>query len=879
MPDFRALVRSRIAHLQLEGKQEFEIVEELAADLEQRFDELLRGGATIHQAQRRIFHQLDGLRVAPKPEAPTIGLTKGNFMSSFRHDLKVAFRMLLTKPAFASMVIGMLALGIAGNTAIFSIFNTLLLRPLPFRDPQQLIDIDETAPKWNLNFVSVNEIDYFGWRDNNQTLSSLAAYSTGGANLSDPSGTVQRINVARVTANLLDTFGLTLAAGRNFTPEEDKPGTPNVVLLGYDLWQTLYHGDPSVVGRVVKLSELPATIIGILPRDAILPANIDAWVPLGADPNRAGSYYLSTVGRLKPGITIDQARADLLRVHKITQERHHDESPTSPVLTPLRDRALGDLKSVTRILFAAVAVVLLIACVNIAGLMLVRGESRSREVAIRAALGASRGALVRQLLTESLLLAATGGIIGVALGNAALHALISMIPSDVPKWLRFDMDWRFAVFAVALTGAAAVLFGLFPALQTASADVRGCMQETSRSTISRGKGRILAALAICEVALAVVLLTGAALVVEAFKNALQVDPGFRAGHLLTANIRLAPSKYPKADQIYAFYSTLLDRIRELPGVAAASAASIIPLGGHSGYFFDGEGSPHMQDTNKPVTLHVTAMPGYIEAMGMTMLAGRTLEARDEVPGAPKVAIVNESFANYYWPGQNPIGKRIRYYPMPNPEWFQVVGLVKDNRHYGLDQPMRQSVFLPVHVNANNAMTLAVRTAGDPESLAGPIRDITRQLDPNLPLFDVHTMTDRVDRSLWTRRVYSWLFGVFAGVAVLLAAAGIYGVISFTVSQRTREIGIRMALGARPQQVMASVLKTGMLLVVIGIVIGTAVSFAATNLIRSMLFNVSPREAGVYLAVVAGIAIIGALANYAPARRAAGVDPMRALRME
>jgi predicted permease len=874
MPDFRELVRKKIAHLRLEGSQESQIVDELAADLEQRYH-----GLTDDEAERAVACDLEGFSVARKVSPPAIGSSKrGNLMMGLMHDVKVAWRMLRTRPSFAAAVVAMLAVGIGGNTAIFSIFNTLMLRPLPFRDAGQLIDADETAPKWNLEFVGINNFDYFGWRDGNSTLQSLAAFTSGGGNFSDSSGTLQRINLAPVTANMLDTLGLRPALGRNFTQEEDRPKAPAVIMLGYDLWQTFYHADPAAIGRVIKVNARPTTIIGVLPPEAIWPAQVDAWVPLGAE-LKPSPYSLRGVGRLKPGVTIQQAQADLLRLHRNAQEAHHDTAPTSPIMTPLRDRALGDLKTVTRILFGAVALVLLVACVNIAGLMLVRGEARSREVAIRAAIGASRGAIVRQFLTESLLLAFAGGVAGVLLGSVGLHALVAMIPSGVPKWLRFDMDWRFTIFAVALTGAAAMLFGAVPALQAASTDVRGCVQEMSRSTLTRAKNRILNVLAASEIALAVVLLAGAALVIEAFQKALHVDPGFRSASVLTWALRLPFAKYSKPEQVYPLYSAMLDGVRQIPGVNAASGASNIPLSGHQGFFFEAEGSPHGPAEQKPVTLHITALPGYFETLGVTFLAGRPFEARDEAPGAPKVAIVNESFAKYYWPGQDAVGKRIHYSGAKVVDWFEVVGLTKDTKHYGLDQEMKPCVFVPFHVLSNNGMFMVARTSSDPETISRSVREIARRLDPDLPIFDVQTLISRVDRSLWTRRVYSWLFGTFAAVAVLLAAAGIYGVISFGVSQRTREIGIRMALGARPEQVMASVLGRGMLLVALGVVFGTVAALFTSHLIESLLFGVTSRQAATYALVIAAIALVGAAANYIPARRAAGVDPMRALRSE
>jgi predicted permease len=890
MPDWRTPVRERLAGLNLTPAREAEIVEELAGHLDEQYQELRARGVSEERALRLAVEELEGrdfladrLRQTRQPAwhepLPVGGERKGNIMESFWHDWKVALRMMRNRPSFSVAVIGMLALAVAGNAAIFSIFNGLFLRPLPFAEPARLVNLDEKAPQWNLTSVSISNPDYALWQKGNATFEGMAFFDTGGANLAAQDGTALRIKTARVTKDLLSVLGLKPVMGRDILTEEDRPGGNPVILLGYDLWQRLFHGDRGVVGRVLKLSERPYTVIGVLPREAMVPPDVDAWMPLAADVSKGGSFYLSGVGRLKRGVSMQQAAADLLRVHKTNKEN----DVTSPTVGPLRDRYLGDYKIVTRILLGAVGVVLLIACVNIAGLMLVRGESRSREIAIRTAVGASRSRVVRQLLTESVALAAAGGLLGVALGKLCLAGLVSLMPDDLPKWVHFDLDGRFVLFCVAVTGAAAVLFGLFPALQAAGVDTRNCLQEAARSSLTRGKRAALSVLVAGEIALALVLLASSGLLLQAFRKVMGEDPGFRPENVLTFSLRLAPAKYPKPEQQLAFFTTLTERLRALPGTTAASAASIVPLDGHAGYFYVAEGGRHFgKDDKNPVVLQITTLPGYFETMGMTLKAGRALQARDSQPptGAqvpPKMVVVNETFAKHFWATPEVVGKRIQH-PGDN-TWYQVAGVVRDMRHYGLDKDVRPQVFVPFALGPVNGMTLAVRSGSDVHTLMGPARESVRQLDPDLPIFNIRTMTERLDRSLWVRRAYSWLFVAFAAVAVLLAAAGIYGVISFAVSQRTREIGIRIALGARPGQVMRAILGQGMVLVAIGVAAGLAASQLTAGLLATMLFGVSTRDLATYLVVVAGVAAVGLAANYVPARRAAAIEPVTALRAE
>ena len=891
MPDWTQPVLDRIRNLGLSPAREADIADELASHLEERYRELLARGLPAPEAERAALEELESgdalasrLRATRQPlarEPMPLGSTrKGNLMESFWHDLKVAIRMLAQRPAFSLAVAGMLAIGVAGNAAIFSVFNAMFLRPLPFPGADRLVDLDETAPKWNLTRVGISNPDYDAWQKGNKTFESMAFADTGGgANLATPDGGSERIKLAAVTKDMLHVLGLKPLIGRDIQAEDDRPKAPAVLLLGYDLWQRQFHGDRNVAGLIVKLSGRPHTVIGVLPREAVLPPNVDAWVPLAADVTDGGSYHLGGTGRLKPGVTIGQAKADLTRIHFSRQE--NAGRITSPVVFPARDRYVSDFKIVTRILLGAVAVVLLIACVNIAGLMLVRGEGRSREIAIRTAIGASRGRIARQLITEGFVLAAAGGICGVALGKVFLTGLASLMPDDLPKWIRFDFDGRFALFCIAITALAGVLFSLAPVLQASALDTRGWLQEAARNTFGKGRRAMLGTLVTGEVALSLVLLSGCGLILQAFQKVMHENPGFRPDHVLTFSLRPSPVKYPKPEQRLSFYQSLLDRLRALPGVRDASAATIVPLDGHSGWFYRAEGGRQFgANEQTPVVLQVTVLPGYLKTMGIRLASGRDFDERDNRLDAPKVVMINETFARFYWGTTDVVGKRVAWAGNgpTGPDWFQVIGVFKDMRHYGLDEAIRPEVFASIAVTGG-AFTFAVRTDTDPHTIVSATRQEIQRLDPNLPMFNVRTMTERLDRSLWTRRAYSWLFAAFAAVAILLAAAGIYGVISFGVSQRTREIGIRMALGARPGQVLSRVLWQGMLLVAAGVAIGLTVSQLTARLLTTLLFGVSTRDLATYAGVILGVALVGLVANFVPARRAARIHPVEALRSE
>jgi predicted permease len=889
----------RLAQVKLDPVAETEIIEEFAQHMDDRYEEFRGSGMTEEECCRRVLAELDQadsllgvVRLVHRPLPPTslIGISSfgRGFMHGLSHDLKIAFRQIRKEPTFSLMVISMLALGIASSAAIFGVFNALFLRPLPFDESERLVELDETAPKWDLQYVGVSNPDFYEWRNSNSTFDKMAFFTGASYNLSDGS-TVERVQGVQVTPDFLDVLHLKPLLGRNFQPEDDKPGGAKVVLLNYDLWQRIFQGDRQVLGRVVKVDDQPYTVIGVLPPGAVFPDRVDLWTPLTADPDRPSGYYLNGVGRLKPGVPIEQAQADLLRIHKamISAGRKVNEI-TSPLVIALRDRYLGDFKMVSRVLLGAVGIVLLIACVNIASLMMVRGSSRSREIAIRNAMGASPSRISAQLLTESVALAMVGAAFGIPLGAVCLRAAVSRMPNQIPQWITFPLDWRFVIFCVLVTGVAALVFGPAPVVQASAFDIRESLQNAAtRATATRSSRAVLGAFVVCEIALAMMLSASAGLLVQAFRRVLQVDPGFRPENVLTFGISPPDASYDRPEQKIAYYESLLERLQHLPGVKAAGMTSAPPLSGHWGGQFEAEGAQNVAQGENPVALRVAATPGYFEAIGATLLAGRTFEQSDCEPNSSLVVVVNETFAKHFWPNANPIRKRIRYPGVK--DWYEVIGLLRDERHDGLDQAVPPSVFLPYSTALFKAgrddlrslrlMTFVLRGSVDPSPLVGLAREIVRQLDPAVPMYAVQTMTARLDQSLWARHAYSWLFGAFAVIALFMAAAGVYGVVSYSVSQRTKEIGIRMALGALPGQVVAHVLLGGMALVWIGVAAGLLGAWWGTSLLHRLLFGVSSRDPMIYGVVAIGVITVGLLAHLLPARRAAAVDPVRTLHFE
>lgn len=795
-------------------------------------------------------------------------------------DARLAFRTLIHQPGFSLTVLTLLTVGIAGTTAIFSVYHGLYFRPLPFEESERLVNLDEKAPQWNLERTGVAYPDFHAWREQNQSFESMAVVKSREQQLSDEDG-AQTLRGAVATYDLLRVLRVTPHLGRWFRPEEDRPNGPPVTVIGYALWQARFGGSPGVLGRIIKLNGQSREIVGVLPPAVDFPNRTEIWLPLALDERNTSGWFLEGIARLKPGESIARAQEDLLRVHRGMIESHEANKITSPTVYPLRDWYVGNYRDATTVLLGAVCLVLLIACANIAGIMLARGSTRTREMGIRAALGAPRLRILRQLMTESLLLGALGGVLGTLLGFQSLRILLALLPPDqLPGWVRFDLDGRFLLFCLLVSIGSAVLAGLWPAWSASRADVRAGLQEGGpRASESAGQRRSLKALIVTEIALAAVLLTSAGLLIQAFHSLQRMDYGFRADSVFTYQVGLPPLKYPKREQAAAFVAELLTRHRALPGVSSAAVTSATPLGGHSGVFFETEhASPRRPGDPTPVTLLRTVTPGYVEAMGMELRSGRTFTSDDGRSPGTATALVNETFAKLHWPGQNPLGKRIRN-PDGEQPWISIVGVLADVKDYGLDQPVRPSVYLPWALNGGNFFAVVVRTTVNPTSLTNAFREDLRRLDPDLSIIRPTTMSQRLHESMWLRRTYSWLVAVFAALAVVLVVSGLYGVISYTVNQRRRELAIRAALGAGQSRLLRGVLLDTLLMTGLGLSVGLVCGWWSSRLFASLLIGVQPTDPAAYLAASAIAGTVALAAGLLPAIRASRLDPVTALRMD
>ena len=801
------------------------------------------------------------------------GMGRREPMNVLKTDIRFAVRQALRQPTHAFLIVLLMAVGIAGNAAVFRVFNGLFLRPLPFEDPRGLVDLDETAPQWNLEYVGVSIMDFRDWQRENETFQGMAAYTTGGGNLVRE-GTGERIEYLAVTHTMDDVLGLDARRGRFFTEEEDTPDAPRVALLSPGFWEQSFGADPDIVGSTVSLDGLPVEIVGILPPEAGFLGEADLWMPLREDDR--SSYYLSAVGRMLPGVSVEQARADLTATHEARAEVRSENEVTSPTVQSLRERYLGEYRLGGGLLLAAVTVVLLIACGNIAGLMFARSIARRDEMIVRTALGAGRSRLVRQLLTESAVLALAGAGVGTLLGLWGSERLVAVVADRAPAWVSFPLDARVLLFTVAATAGAALLFGLLPAFKASRVDA--ARLGGTRSTASSGARRTMSGLVAGEVALAAALLIVSGLTVLDLHRLSRVDPGYRTEGVVTFRVELPERRYPESEDRRAFMDAYVERLGAIPGVEEAAMATTLPLSGHSGWFFEVEGSdvPAMDNA---VVLRRWVTPSYADALGVRLLRGRWIRPSDGQADEPPTLVVNEAFVRTHVPeGTDPLGVRIKTGGDDDP-WYTIVGVAADVKHYGVDREMRPGTYEHLAHNPQPFVQAALTTTGDPGSVLSAARSVTAEVDPELPLFDVRTLQERLDETLSTRKAATWLIGAFSAVALLLAMAGIYGMISYSVGQRRREISIRMAMGARSGRVMRDVVRHGMGLALLGALLGLVLARAGAGIVSGVLVGVRADAPSVYLTVTALVLGIAALANYLPARRAARLDPMETLRGE
>jgi putative ABC transport system permease protein len=806
-------------------------------------------------------------------------------MATLSHDIRYASRLLLKRPGFAAVAILALALGIGANTAIFSVVNAILLRPLPFKESDRLVWFWEVQPR--LDRAPFSPADFLDYQAQNQSFEDVTAFRRQSFNLTG-GDQPERITGAVVSANFFSILRAAPAQGRSFLPEDGAAGAARVAVVSHGFWQNRYGGDPNLIGKALTLSGESATIIGIMPPDFKYPERAELWVnPRQVVPEpfstftdnvvtMRGTHYLSVLGRLKPGVALPQAQADIDTVVSGLQQQHN--SNHSVHLVTMHEYAIGDSRPVLLVLLGAVGFVLLIACANVANLMLARATARSKEIAIRTALGASRARVIRQLLTESLLLAGVGCAAGLLLGSWGVDLIVAVSPPDTPRLTEIGMDRHVFVFTLAISLLTGLLSGLAPALQASKPDLNEALKEGGRGGSEGGRlSRVRGMLVVAEVALSLVVLIGAGLLVKSFMRLQDVKPGFEPANLLLFSISLPGKEYGKPSERTLFWGRLTERLEAIPGVEGVALANDLPIQGDDTTSYptiDGRDTANADDRFL-MGRHVINT-GYFKALGVPLLKGREFTPSDR-EGAQAVTIINETAARRIWPDEDALGKRLKFGGQEAP-WLEVVGVVADVKHNGLDAEPSLETYSPYQQESYPYMSFAVRAA-DPMSLVASVREEVQAIDKDQPIHGVTTMGKMLSESVAPRRFSMVLFGLFAAVAMLLAAVGIYGVMSYSVSQRTREIGIRMALGANHRDVVGMVVTQGMKLVVIGIALGFGAAFLLTRLMASLLYGVSATDPLTFAAISVLLGAVALLANYVPARRATKVDPMIALRYE
>lgn len=801
-------------------------------------------------------------------------------MANLLHDLRYAVRALLKQPGFTAIAVLTLALAIGANTAIFSVVNAVLLRPLPYQNPDQLIAVYEKRLALGRERGLVSPPDFIDWRAQNSVFENIAAYTSWTANRTD-GDEPERIVGSLATAELFPTLGISATLGRTFSAEEDRPNANRVVVISDRLWQRRFAADPSIIGKPVMLNGNHHVVIGVMPRGFEFPdKQTELWAPLGLDPAETGNralHSLSVVARLKVGATLPGARAEMAMISSRLEQQHTVNTGHSANLFPLYGEVVGPVRSALYIIFGAVGVVLLIACVNVANLLLVRGAGRQKEIAIRSALGANRSRIVSQLLAESILLAFLGGTFGLLLAVWGTDLLIAISPADTPRLSEIKMDRSVLGFTILVSLLPGIVFGLLPALRLSRTDITHGLKEGGRSGMSdASSSRVRNSLVVSEVALALVLLIGAGLLLKSFVRLREINPGLNPAGVLTAQVWLPRAKYREPQQQAAFTQDVLQRLQALPGVKSAGAVADLPLSGPgASRYFSIEGAPPTRPGEGRNASFNLATPNYFPTLSIPLIRGRHFEARD-IQGAPEVAVINEAMARRFFPDEEALGKRIRIAEQP---WRTIVGIVGSVRRSGLDIEATPEMYYPMLQEPLPFMALLVKTARDPQTLATDLRNAVRAVDRDQPVFDVKTMEEIVKGSIASRRLTMVLLASFAAMAIVLAAIGIYGVISYLVAQRTHEIGVRMALGAQRSDVLRLILGHGMALAGFGIAIGVVLSLALTRLLSRFLFGVSSTDPWTFLAVSLLLAAVALLAGYIPGRRATKVDPMVALRTE
>ena len=896
MPDWKDEIRRRLSALKLEPAREGEIVEELAQHLDDVYQRAIAKGLSEQEAKRMALRELadseslpNELKRIQKPfhEAPVPGGSgRSNLLADFIQDLRYAARMQRKNPAFTIVAIIALALGIGANTAIFSVVNTVLLRPLPYKDPERLVMVWEDASRHGYPRDTPAAANFVDWRDQNTVFEGMAAIADQSFNLTG-AGDPERLKGRLVSANLIALLGVEPQIGRTFTSTEDQPGSNRVVLLSHLLWQRRFGGDSGIVGKPLNLNGETYTVIGVMPPRFQFPSiDDDIWTPIAFSAEAAANrdtHYLQVIARLKPGTTLEQAQTEMSTIAaRLQQQYPQSNTDLGAAVTSLHEHTVGDIKPALLILLGSVGLVLLIACANVANLLLARAAVRQKEIAVRVALGARRWRLVRQFLTESVLLATLGGVVGLGIAYGGLILLRAFIPENISQAKQVSIDPRVLGFTLLVSTITGLIFGLAPALQAARFNQTETLKEGGRDSATGSSGkRIRGLLVMAEVAVSLVLLIGAGLLINSFLRLRNVDPGFRTDNLLTMKLDLPQPKYEEFARRTAFFTDLLQRVESLPGVKSAAVTSNLPLyrqGNSISVSIEGRPAPPPGQELIVVTRMIST--GYFDTMSIPLLSGRSFSDQDAAT-SPRVAVISETMARRFWPGEDPIGKRLGTGRIQRPEdWTQVVGVVKDVRQFELTAEPLPQMYLPYKQRGFFVPEdLVVKTDVDAASMAATVRNAVWEIDKDQPVSNIRTMEEILLESIARQRFSMLLLAIFAAVALTLAAVGIYGVMSYSVAQRTHEIGIRMALGAQTGAVLKLAVGYGLKLVIAGVVIGLIAAFALTRVMSTLLYGVTATDPTTFTLISLLLVGVAALASYIPARRATKVDPIIALRYE
>lgn len=882
--DLRHRTRALFHHSAVET----ELDEELRFHFDKQVEKYMRSGMTEEEAKRRTRLDFGGHEQVKEDCREARGTA---FIELTLQDTKYAFRQLLANKTFSLVMILTLALSIGANSAIFSVINGVLLKRLPYSQPDRLVRIflsSREYPKFPLN-----PFDFLDFRARNHSFSSIAAFTRGDVQLSGD-GEPERLNGFGITSGYFRVLGLQPQLGREFDFQAEIPGNGLQVILSNRLWRTRFGADPNIIGRKVTMNMQPFTVIGVMPAGTEHPGNeyhavaygesVDVWWPFSfaGNPNQRGSHFIEGIGRLKDDVSHERASAEMNAImNQIAREHGSERSGWTVLVVPLYTELVGTSRQLLLVLLGSVGIVLLIACANAANLLMVRASARQREIAVRLAMGAPRARVVRQLLTESLLISFTGGALGLALAYGGVRALVSLLPADFPRAHDIHVSGPVLAFTLLVSFITGILFGLAPALQASRTDPKEGLQKSGRtSTASRNQGRLRNALVIAEVSLASVLLIGAGLMLRTFLNLIHLNPGFQQDHLLTASLSLPHSQYKTNEQTAQFYDRLTSSLNTLPGVVSAGAGSDLPWTGYDenagGFTIEGKKQPNQEYHAR----YHMATPGYFSAMGIPLLEGRFFTEADK-KDAPQALIINHTMAERYWPHEDVIGKRITFEDAPkkDSDWMTVVGVVGDVKDQPNSPGAEPAFWWSEFQAAQSDMSIAIRTHSDPRQVIDGLREAVHRLDPALAVADIKLMDSVVDTSVSTPRFTFVLVGLFAALAILLAAIGAYGVIAYTVSQRTPEFGLRVALGAQRSDLLRMVLFQSAKLAVPGTILGVLLALSLGRVLQNLIYGVSAADPAILFSVVLLVLTVALIASYVPARRASRSDPMVTLRAE